>query len=286
MMTPRIWTDTDVFDDPAFPLAIREAHTRDSRHRHTFRELVIVRDGNAIHRMGRKSYPIAAGDVFLINTDQSHGFTEAAGLVLCNILFHDRVLEGAETWLDRMPEYQALFRLEPKLRQRQHFAGRLRLAPAQVVDAFALAAAARDEIRRGAPGCEAAAVAIFVQLVVQLCRWYRTGGTPEAEELIGAGRAISHIHNHFAEPIKIEDLAAIAHMSRRNFFRQFRHATGLSPLEYLIRVRLAQGRRDLQHSRRRISEIAFAVGFSDSNYFTRQFRQHYGESPRSYRRRT
>ncbi|MEP3481794.1 MAG: helix-turn-helix transcriptional regulator [Fuerstiella sp.] len=72
-------------------------------------------------------------------------------------------------------------------------------------------------------------------------------------------------------------------MSRRNFIRAFESAMNSPPIKYLIRLRIKNACRMLQASQKSISEIAMAVGFSDSNYFSRQFRLHTGMSLTDYR---
>ncbi|MEP3932587.1 helix-turn-helix transcriptional regulator, partial [Rhodopirellula bahusiensis] len=56
------------------------------------------------------------------------------------------------------------------------------------------------------------------------------------------------------------------------------------PIKYLIQVRIQEASRLLRSTDRSITDIAFDVGFSDSNYFSRQFRTHLGLSPREYRK--
>ncbi len=72
---------------------------------------------------------------------------------------------------------------------------------------------------------------------------------------------------------------------RRNFLRAFESTMGFPPITYLIRLRIRQACKLLQRSDQSITEIAMAVGFSDSNYFSRQFRMLTGSSPREYRNR-
>jgi AraC family L-rhamnose operon transcriptional activator RhaR/AraC family L-rhamnose operon regulatory protein RhaS len=85
--------------------------------------------------------------------------------------------------------------------------------------------------------------------------------------------------------VKLNDLASRAGMSPRSFVRAFRAATGLPPIAYLIQLRITRAAALLRTSREPVTEIAFRVGFSDSNYFTRQFVKLIGCPPRRYRQR-
>ena len=65
---------------------------------------------------------------------------------------------------------------------------------------------------------------------------------------------------------------------------RFKEATGYSPIDYLIRIRLHKAAEMLVSTSSTISEISPECGFADSNYLTRQFRKVYKVSPREFRR--
>ena len=98
--------------------------------------------------------------------------------------------------------------------------------------------------------------------------------------MLRVAEAISHIQRHYADPITLDELIEISGMSRRNFLRTFESTMGDPPIKYLIRLRVRHACKLLRHSDQSITEIAMAVGFSDSNYFSRQFRMLTGSSPR------
>jgi transcriptional regulator GlxA family with amidase domain len=130
------------------------------------------------------------------------------------------------------------------------------------------------------------AMASFMALVGYLSRCYNNSPGADSAALLRIGRTISHLEMHFGEPdINVEALADMAHMSKRSFMRTFQAATGLSPIAYLIQLRI---NRAAQLLRRRpelsITEVALQSGFSDSNYFTRQFRLQRNQTPSEYRR--
>ncbi len=97
--------------------------------------------------------------------------------------------------------------------------------------------------------------------------------------------AIAHLETHFHQPVHLDQLAQIARMSKRSFMRAFRAATGVPPISYLIRQRVNRAAVLLRNGNESITEIAFEAGFTDSNYFSRQFRQVFGLTPSDYRKR-
>ena len=86
---------------------------------------------------------------------------------------------------------------------------------------------------------------------------------------------------HFAEPVCLADLARIAEMSAFHLIRQFRRYYGVPPHRYLDLVRVQRAKLMLQQGAR-ISDTAFATGFSDQSHLTRQFKRVLGVTPGSY----
>jgi AraC-like DNA-binding protein len=94
---------------------------------------------------------------------------------------------------------------------------------------------------------------------------------------------IGELEKHSSRPWRLAELADHARMSESNLSWVFREATGQSPIEYLIHLRLQKAMALLRHRDWSITEIAYRVGFNDSNYFSRQFKQVTGMTPSAYR---
>ena len=82
----------------------------------------------------------------------------------------------------------------------------------------------------------------------------------------------------------LSDLAAYAGMSVSNFRKHFRALLGVSPIEYLLRLKLERARELLVTTNDNIDAIAYNTGFEYGNYFARQFKKHYGMQPGEYRK--
>ena len=74
-------------------------------------------------------------------------------------------------------------------------------------------------------------------------------------------------------------------MSRSAFARDFRSTLGVTPIEFVTRIRLNLARRLLVSTARSVETIAADVGFSSRSHFSRVFRDHYGTDPSTFRRR-
>ncbi len=89
----------------------------------------------------------------------------------------------------------------------------------------------------------------------------------------------------YGEPITLEILAKRAHLSPSQLTRQFRKLFRMTPIDYVLRVRLLMARRRLSQSHDALGDIALECGFYDQSHFTRAFRASTGLTPREFRRR-
>lgn len=96
-------------------------------------------------------------------------------------------------------------------------------------------------------------------------------------------RMLTFIHEHFSEPLNIDQIAGAAHVSRRSCFRLFNDKLHTSPVDYLIHYRLQQACHLLAGPACPITEIAYRCGFASSSYFGKIFRANHGCSPSEFR---
>ena len=92
-------------------------------------------------------------------------------------------------------------------------------------------------------------------------------------------RAVRWLRRHFAETVRIEDLAKIADMSISSLHRHFRNITSLTPIQYQKQLRLHAARARLMATRENISEVGFSVGYDSPSQFSREYRQMFGKPP-------
>lgn len=277
---------SDWFHPDGFPLAVERRDPQEAfgPHTHEFSEIVIVTGGSALHVTGRESWPICAGDVFVIGGARAHDYRDLDQLRLINILFRPETLR-LELWdLPALPGYQALFTLAPALSHKQQFLSRLRLTPKELGLLVAHADALDAELKSRTPGFAFTAAASFMQIVAFLSRCYNRSKGSDARALLRIATAISHLEAHYDEPLNLDALAKLAHMSKRSFLRAFQAAIGSAPIAYLIKLRLNRAATLLRRGED-VTNAAFAAGFNDSNYFARQFRKTFGIPPSEYRKR-
>ncbi len=98
-------------------------------------------------------------------------------------------------------------------------------------------------------------------------------------------RTRNHMDRRYTEPLDVEQLAALAYMSRAHFIREFKRVFGETPYRYLQRRRVERAMFLLRHHDLSVTEICMAVGFSSLGTFSRTFSEIVGNSPSAYRKR-
>jgi AraC-like DNA-binding protein len=100
----------------------------------------------------------------------------------------------------------------------------------------------------------------------------------------GAIRRIrEYVEAHLGDSMDLATLAAVAGLSIHHFARGFKQSTGQTPHHYLTRKRVERAQDMLAHTALSLSEVAYAVGFSDQSHLARHFRQLLGTTPGQFR---
>jgi len=92
-------------------------------------------------------------------------------------------------------------------------------------------------------------------------------------------QAIDWLRNHFAEALRIDDLAVRAQMSASTFHHHFRSMTAMSPLQFQKKLRLEEARRLMLVERRDAASAAFEVGYESPSQFSREYKRQFGAPP-------
>jgi AraC-like DNA-binding protein len=94
-------------------------------------------------------------------------------------------------------------------------------------------------------------------------------------------RVMRHMNERYADRIRVEELARLAHMSVPTFHHHFKSMTSTSPLQYLKAIRLTRAKQMLQAGAPAKS-AARDVGYESESQFSREFRRFFGASPSTY----
>lgn len=104
---------------------------------------------------------------------------------------------------------------------------------------------------------------------------------PDEEWAIQIGE---YIDEHFHEPLTLEILADMCHGSPYHLQRTFKRITGLTPVEYIQKVRISRAMYELTTTDKSVAEIGLNVGLPNPSYFITLFKMKTGQTPKKYRK--
>ena len=85
------------------------------------------------------------------------------------------------------------------------------------------------------------------------------------------------------QDLKIEDMADAVNLGRTVFYGKIKSIVGMAPFDFLRHIRMQRAEDLISRSQMNISEVAYAVGFTDPKYFTKCFKKETGMTPTEYR---
>lgn len=244
-------------------------------HTHDFDEIMIVQSGSGMHILNGNPHLITCGEVFYVSSDDYHEYEHLSDVYLVNVLFRKNNSAIIQEIV------RSIFSLSLSgAMERRHWqvTDEVLLQARRLIDAMACEAQRKDQL---AP---LMAESLFTQLGVLLLRgrFASTGeGIPAEAKL---GHMLNYLRHNYAEDLSLDDLAERFGVSLRSLNQMFRDATATTPRKYLIKLRLCAAMRRLRETDDSVTDIAFATGFNDSNYFSFCFSKECGLSPSEYRR--
>lgn len=127
-------------------------------------------------------------------------------------------------------------------------------------------------------------VSPFSYMISELYRKCRGREIEYSPQKAVFNKAITYIYNNYAYKITCADVADFVCYSEAYLRRIFYKECGKPIMEYINGVRLTQAEKMLAETKMSVTDIAFAVGFSDSNYFSCVFKKKYKLPPKAYRK--
>jgi AraC family L-rhamnose operon transcriptional activator RhaR/AraC family L-rhamnose operon regulatory protein RhaS len=256
-------------------------------HSHDYIEIVVVLAGHVEHCINKKTYSVSSGDVYVLQGRQEHGFQKPTkDFRIINVMYRPEIFNFPLDKLRTMPGYQALFVLEPAKRSDSEFRSLLRLDSARLKEVLEKVQRLQHEMKMRSPGFDCISQAYLLELIVFLSRLYSKSSESSTSDLLRFSEAVAWMEENYAKLLSVPALARRAAMSNRHFFRMFKKIFHIPPLEHIIQLRIRHAAELLESRSNNITETAFKCGFSDGNYFSKQFRRIMGVSPRQYRKAT
>ena len=95
----------------------------------------------------------------------------------------------------------------------------------------------------------------------------------------GIAKAVSWLRANFSQPMKVEELAELAHMSVSSFHQHFKSVTSMSPLQFQKVLRLQEARRLMLSTMTDASTASWHVGYQSASQFSREYSRFFGSAP-------
>jgi AraC-like DNA-binding protein len=149
---------------------------------------------------------------------------------------------------------------------------------------MSLVRAMREEIASGAVTGRLYAESLSLALLSYLVERVPTSSFRARGRLsdVQCRRLQNYIRDRLHDDLSINELAAVARLSPRQFCMLFRKAFGTSPHQYILRSRLSEGARLLASEDQEIVDVALRLGFCNQSHFASAFKRAFGVTPRRF----
>lgn len=237
-------------------------------------EICFLVRGRQTYRVGGKQYHLRGGDVFVTFPNERHdsaGTPEDKG-----VLYWMMVRKPGKTFFGLPPRESG--RLWNALCQMpfRHFRGSLKMKE----DLDLLTALSQG------PGFNLRQVHLLsgvLSFLLEVAGCSRRVSNLQSRD--GSPRAIqevlTYIDTHVEETLPVPQLALQAGLSTARFKARFKEEMGVPPAEYVLRTKVTEARNRLSVGQGNITEVAYGLGFSSSQYFATVFKRFTGMSPRN-----
>lgn len=270
------------FSMKVMPLTLKGIQSRCIHpHWHEEMELLYFTAGKAIIQCNDKEYDVKAGDLIVVNCNEFHSginLTEEVSyycIILHPDLLHSRGIDQSDSkFINPILENTILF--DHHIQQDKEI-----LSCIDVVV---------EEYHKKQLGYELAIKSSLYRLFVLLMRHHvhqvlTDTQTKQREKNIHRfNEVIDYLNKNYNKELSLDHVSQLAHMSKYHFCRLFKQMTGKNLSTYVNTLRVEKAELLLVNSRESVSEIAFQVGFKDTSYFSRQFKNMKGCTPTEKRR--
>lgn len=242
-------------------------------------ELIYIKRGSGLVQTGAQVCTAQSGDIFVLTPGTLHAIrqTESCTMEYENIIFDVELLGGTE---DLCAEKYLLPLQSGRLALPEHITPDEAWYP-QAADCLKEAEEANRCKQFGYELCIKGALLRFLALLIAQSKALPPAEKASTQRL----RAVLQwISAHYSEPVCVADAAALCQCSPNHFMRWFRQMTGQTFIIFLREYRLNAAAEALRTTEDTILSISEQCGFENLSYFNREFKAHFGMTPREYRK--
>ena len=254
-------------------------------HAHDFLEIAVVAGGDGRHVTSQGEHRLRGGEVFILRPGAWHGFRDCVELTVANCCLSAQALRAELAALHDIPMLRRMLWTDPMAHATHGVA-------ATTVDRAAAAEAVAEigRLERDLASARPRPGRVLGRLVTVL-GMLADGRDPEpatVESLMhpAVAATVARLEATPARQWRLDDLARAVNLDPAYLGRLFTQHVGLTPMNFLARVRAERAATLLAHSARSAAQVGAAVGWGDPTYFARRFRTLVGLTPGEYRRRS
>lgn len=241
-------------------------------HCHEFDELVIVKSGHGLHVINSQPLFIKTGDVFYVKQDEYHFYDELGTLKLINILINPAVdfyfIKNIEPLLSRLTSDSL-----------NDYAWLDNAGLSKAIDISKLLFIKHDK-PASSDAIKLEQEALFLQLITLIFEYKHTISDNTEHKI---NKILKFVQNDCFSEVNWNALSEQFEVPLRTLFRHLKEKTGMTPENYLKRLRLISARKKIRETDITITNIAFDCGFSNSNHFATAYKNVFGISPSTER---
>ncbi|EGD47793.1 transcriptional regulator, AraC family [Ruminiclostridium papyrosolvens DSM 2782] len=246
-------------------------------------EMVYIKSGSGVFEIGEQNVSVGSNDIVIIKPNQRHKLSVASEDGCDFIVLYFKFMDQTEHTLSEVSLGDFINFVSG--RESGSF---IKLKVSQKNDIIVLLNRILKEQTNDQLGSELLNYLMLMELFVLISRalkaeWENSikNKSPKIKELMQS--AIQFVHNNFEREISITDIAKYVFLSPSYFTRAFKENTGLSPMQYLLNIRIKRACELLQETDQKVGEIALSVGFSNQQRFNDMFKKQTNMTPMQYR---
>ena len=230
-----------------------------SKHNHTFFQVLYIKSGTGFLKINNKAYDLNEGDFYIFKPLENHEFHATSESL--------NTLEAKFDVLDN--------ELNNELSALDNF------IPVKKIYFERIFTDLIYEYTNGGEFSEDVIKSIFTEFIIHLLR---SNNKRDAKSVSKNPflAVTNYIEKHHREDLKLENLAAIMHMEKSYFLRQFKKNIGKTPMAYVNRVKIDRAKDLIENSDMNITQISEFLGYSSIHHFSNSFKKITGISPKQY----
>lgn len=254
-------------------------------HKHTQLEICLVKSGVGKYKTPNKEYSMMPGDVFFFRSNEVHYITEVSPeeeMDLLNIQFEPHLLWAS----NNSRRSNALMNIISKS---QIISNRLDRDNPHIGDIIKLILNIENEFLNKSIEYLFMIEINLSTIFVNLIRYFYSNNLDDNSFQIDISTfdaieaSMVYMQEHLTEPINLDELAAVANMSKAYYSTLFKKINGITPWDHIVSKRIDLAISCLQNESQTMLELALKCGFNSTANFNRAFKKYTGKTPSEYK---